>query len=399
MLRAACLLSAVLIPGSALADRTLSGSLTYLERIAMPEGALVAVEVRGTDAGVVTRQTIPATGVPAAFAVIVPDTNVVLSIGLMHEGRMIRVAPTLVVAAGTVDVDLGELVARPFVQTGFGSAFDCGVATVEVGFLPDGNARMRWGVSVSDLRPEPTASGARYGDGGAPPTFVWSKGDAATVSLHGAELECAVVPEGRFPLSGRGNEPGWWVEVGPDRITYTGDTGAVRRELPSPVAIPLPDGWHWAGGDPALAVVAQHGPATDDATGLPHPWRVTVMTGDTILVGVGGAPEALLLGEWRFEDLGGQGIPDGPPATLRFDAEGHAGGHSGCNRYTGGYALTGEGLTFGPVAATRMACAPAAMDLEMRVFDVLTRTDRFGIDESGALVLHAAGVAIARLRR
>lgn len=399
MLRPFFLSLAILAPGAALADRTVSGTLTYRERIALPQGAEVAVEVRGTDAGVIAFQTFPAASVPAPFALTVPETDLVVTLALMHDGRMIRYAPTQVVAAGVEDVALGELLTRPFVQTGFGSAFDCGPVAVEVGFLPDGSARMRWGIEEAELRAEVTASGARFGDGREPPTFVWSKGDQATVSLHGVELDCAAVPAGRFPLAGRGNEPGWQVEIGPDRIVYVGDYGAVRRDLPDPVAVVLPDGWLYAAGDPSLAVLAQHGPAFDDATGMPYPWRMTVVTGDTILTGGGGAPEALLLGERRFEDIGGHGVPDGPPATLRFDAEGRATGHGGCNRFTGSYALTGEGLSFGPMAATRMACAPAAMDLEMRVFDVLTRTDRFGTDDTGALVLYTADAPIARLRR
>jgi heat shock protein HslJ len=399
MLRPLVIVLALLAPAAALADRSLSGSLTYRERIALPAGAEVAVEVRGIDAGVVAFQTFPAAGVPAAFALDVPESDLVVSLGLMHEGRMIRFAPSQVVAAGAEDVDLGELVTRPFLQTGFGSAFDCGPVAVEVGFLPDGRARMRWGIAAADLQAEPVASGARYGDGRDPATFVWSKGESATVSIQGVELACTAVPAGRVPLAGRGNEPGWNVAVGPDRIAYTGDYGAVQRDLADPVAVALPDGWLYAAGDPPLAVLAQHGPAFDDATGMPYPWRLTVMTGDAILTGGGGAPEGLLLGEWRFEDLGGRGVPDGPPATLRFDAEGRATGSGGCNRYTGSYALTGEGLSLGPLASTQMACPDAAMDLEQRVFDALSRTDRFGIDDTGALVLYAADVAVARLRR
>ena len=399
VLRVLVLTLAVATPGAALADRMLSGSLTYRERIALPEGAEVAVEVRGADAAVIAYQTFPAHSVPTAFSLAVPETDLVVTLGLRHEGRLFRAASSQVVPSGTGDADLGEMLAVPYVQTGFGSAFDCGSVAVEVGFLPDGSMRMRWGHEAVGLQAEPTASGARFGDGRDPATFVWSKGDAATVSLRGTELDCVAVPGGRFKMSGGGNEPGWQIEVGPDWITYTGDYGATRRDLPDPVATPMPDGWLWTAGDPPMAVLAQHGPAFDSMTGMPYPWKLTVMTGDTILTGGGGAPEALLLGEWRFEDLGGLGVPDGPTATLRFDPEARAAGHSGCNRYTGTYALTGEGLSFGPMAATRMACAPAAMDLETRVFDALGRTDRFGIDETGALVLFAADVAIARLRR
>ncbi len=393
------LLLPVLAPAAALADRMLAGSLTYLERIALPEGAQVAVEVRGADAAVIVAQTFPATGVPAPFALRVPEGDLVVAAGFVLDGRMIRAAPTQVVPAGTADVDLGEVRTRPFIQTGFGSAFVCGPVVVEVGFTPDGGARMRWGAETTDLVAEPAASGARYGDGRDPPTFVWSKGDAATISIQGVDLDCQAVPAGRFALAGRGNEPGWQVEVGPDWITYSGDYGTVRRDVPSPEAVAVPDGWLYAAGDPPLAVLAQHGPAFDTMTGMPYPWKVTVITGDAILTGGGGAPEALLVGEWRFEDLDGQGVPDGPPATLRVDGDGRVSGTGGCNRFMGALQVSGEAAGFGPLASTQMACTDAAMTLEMRVFDVLSRTDRFGIDAGGALILYAADTPVARLRR
>jgi heat shock protein HslJ len=272
----------------------------------------------------------------------------------------------------------------------------CGPVAVTGAFTQDGAVRMRWGAETAELVADLVMSGRRYSD---QRSFIWLNGEQITVGLQGVELPCTAVPAGRSPIHGGGNEPGWQVEIGPDRITYTGDYGTVRRDLPEPAVIGLPDGWLYAAGEPPLAVLAQHGPAFDTMTGMPYPLRLTVLTGDTILTGGGGAPEALLIGEWRFEDLDGQGVPDGPVATLRVETEGRATGFGGCNRYSGGYLLTGEGLSFGPMAATRMACHPAAMDLERSVFDALGRTDRFGIDETGALILYAADAPIARLRR
>ena len=59
--------------------------------------------------------------------------------------------------------------------------------------------------------------------------------------------------------------------------------------------------------------------------------------------------------EWIL--VGGRG------ETLRLD-DGHLSGYSGCNRYVGGYTLDGDRLTVGPIATTRMACAPEAMEAE-----------------------------------
>ncbi|KLU22093.1 heat-shock protein [Caballeronia mineralivorans PML1(12)] len=52
---------------------------------------------------------------------------------------------------------------------------------------------------------------------------------------------------------------------------------------------------------------------------------------------------------------------DGEPITLNFSTQGgqrKTNGFSGCNRFTGTYDLSGGKLSFGPLASTRMACAP-----------------------------------------
>jgi len=51
------------------------------------------------------------------------------------------------------------------------------------------------------------------------------------------------------------------------------------------------------------------------------------------------------------------GLLAGTRITLRFEPEGRARGHGGCNTYSAPYTLEGERLSFGPAIATRMACA------------------------------------------
>jgi heat shock protein HslJ len=64
--------------------------------------------------------------------------------------------------------------------------------------------------------------------------------------------------------------------------------------------------------------------------------------------------------EWVLVGLGEVAAPlgaGGRPATLRFDpATGRAAGFAGCNRYSAGYTLAGDSLTFGPAISTKMAC-------------------------------------------
>ena len=92
-------------------------------------------------------------------------------------------------------------------------------------------------------------------------------------------------------------------------------------------------------------------------------------------------------------------VSDMPRATLNFGLDGRVSGKAFCNSYSGGYALTGEGLTFNGMAATKMACMEPLDGLEQRFMAVLTKVQRFDITADGALVLHAAdGGTIMALR-
>ena len=94
-------------------------------------------------------------------------------------------------------------------------------------------------------------------------------------------------------------------------------------------------------------------------------------------------------GGWRVIRLGTELLPQGVTATIVFDREGRASGRSACNRFTGAYTLSGEGLSFGQIAGTRMACPPAEMDTERRFLDLLQKVTRVTPGENGQLRLMA----------
>ncbi|MBI1799523.1 MAG: META domain-containing protein [Candidatus Eisenbacteria bacterium] len=71
-------------------------------------------------------------------------------------------------------------------------------------------------------------------------------------------------------------------------------------------------------------------------------------------------------------------------------------GFSGCNRVTGGYALSGQKLRFGTLASTRMACAEG-MDLEAAFLRALESTARWNILGQRLELVDSAGVILARL--
>jgi heat shock protein HslJ len=111
-----------------------------------------------------------------------------------------------------------------------------------------------------------------------------------------------------------------------------------------------------------------------------------------------GDPVDLLTGaEWVVEDIDDQGIPDGASITLAFLPDGRVAGSGGCNRYNASFTLSGDGLGFGPAAATMMACPEALMNIEQRFHATLAAVERFEIDDTGALVLIApSGRILAR---
>lgn len=94
---------------------------------------------------------------------------------------------------------------------------------------------------------------------------------------------------------------------------------------------------------------------------------------------------------WKIIEAGGAAVPEGSPASIAFNVEGQVSGNAGCNRFTGGYVAEGDGLTFQPIAGTRMMCPPEAMAVETAVFAVLQGQARVSVDADGRLVVEGAG--------
>lgn len=103
-------------------------------------------------------------------------------------------------------------------------------------------------------------------------------------------------------------------------------------------------------------------------------------------------------GRWLAEDILGGGVHDRLQTTLEIRADGRVSGSGGCNRYTGKATLSGAGLSFGPMASTRMACAPVAMSQEQRFFQALQGVKSWRLSREGKLeLLDGAGKVAVRL--
>ena len=93
---------------------------------------------------------------------------------------------------------------------------------------------------------------------------------------------------------------------------------------------------------------------------------------------------------WTLVSLGGQPLPQGTrPPTAIFDGARLA-GFGGCNRYTGQVQDTGPGaISIGPVAATKMACPPPAM--EVRYFAILSPVTQYRVAGSRLVLSGPSG--------
>lgn len=95
---------------------------------------------------------------------------------------------------------------------------------------------------------------------------------------------------------------------------------------------------------------------------------------------------------WLLEDLGGKGVLDSAQATLEFTAPGRVSGRGSCNRISGPVSVEGMRIHFGPLASTRMACAPAVNEQETSYLKALGSARRFE-RKGDSLLIYCKGLA------
>jgi heat shock protein HslJ/membrane-bound inhibitor of C-type lysozyme len=391
------LLVLITLPLTAMAQdtRTVSGSVTYRERMALPENAVLMVEVLGADGTVQAEARLPTEGrqVPIPFTLeLAGDVAGTLRAGLMVGPDLVWLGEPVALGAEMTG-DLGELMLHRYEPMAFSSAFRCGAQMVQVGFVGEAMVMDTGGARMT-LQSVPAASGALYEAAGDPETFFWSRGDAALVSIGGTQLpECKLsFPMQDTPYTASGNEPFWSVNVEGGQLT-------LRRLGMDDLTLPVTDTTLAEDGsiivtaadpDRALRVVMvrRAGICRDTMTGMPHPETVDLSMGDNTITGCGGDPASLLMDRtWVVEDIGGAGVIDNSRVTLGFTPDGRVAGSGGCNRWFATYTLTGEGLSFSQPGTTMMACHDALMGQERGFFHALDAVIGFDIDDTGALLL------------
>jgi heat shock protein HslJ/uncharacterized lipoprotein YbaY len=384
--------------------RAVDGTLSYLQRIALPPNAEVVVEARGLRDVLLaeTRFVTEGAQVPLPFALEMPagpGARVTAAIAL--DGQTRWLGETVLLAPGNENATLGNIVLTSYPTGAIPTPMLCGDTAIMMSF--DGEATI---IDVNGqtlrLMPVTAASGARFEMPGDGTTYFWSKGETAMLSVLGTEYpECvAVAAPAPEPYRAGGNEPGWG-------LTVTGDAFEWSRMGADPVTGTVPAAvWRdgavvWDLPDAGLTIRMTDQLCRDTMSGMPFPETVNVETADGMLSGCGGAPVSLLTGgEWLVEDVAGGGVIDNAEVTIEFLADGSVFGSGGCNRYSGGFTLTGEGLGFGPAATTMMACPEAASNMEQSFFQTLSTVIRFDISDTGALMLYdAEGAQVIRAFR
>ncbi len=196
-----------------------------------------------------------------------------------------------------------------------------------------------------------------------------------------------------------GTEPGWTLEITPERLNYAGNYGETKIAVPNPGATPSLNGETYAGG--RLAVVIKHAPCSDGMSDRRYADTVRVIADGKPVQGCGGAilpPDTLAGSNWTFVSIGGVPVASDRPTSLAFDGT-RLSGSAGCNRFSGRYTAAGRTLTAGPLVATEMACAGAGMTQEQAFFKLMAGPVSIGFPTDGTMEITGADGRTAVLKR
>lgn len=215
---------------------------------------------------------------------------------------------------------------------------------------------------------------------------------------------CAPVaepPQGPKPAAyfALGTEPGWTLEITPERLGYNGDYGETKIAVANPGARPSFNGERYV--TDRLTVDVTHATCSDGMSDRRYRDTVTVTADGKTVKGCGGGilPPGELAGtRWTFVSIGGAPVADDRPTSLQFDGE-RLSGSAGCNRFSGSYKVEGRTLTAGPLMATKMACPGAGMMQESAFFALMRGPVTLSFPSDGTLEITGADGQTAVLKR
>lgn len=213
---------------------------------------------------------------------------------------------------------------------------------------------------------------------------------------------CQTIPPGNWPTNGSyiysalGTEPFWSLKIDGDEMRF-GRAGFPKVTATPFEARPSFNGWRYLA--KSMTVDVTFAPCSDGMSDNTYKDTVTIVVGDTQYKGCGGGvlPPASLGGTgWTIGALGGVATAERIKTEVRF-ADGKISGTAGCNRFSGSYAVEGNVLSVGVIAATKMRCAEPQMAQESKFLSLLGSgklTKRFSVTGSLILTNEAGDVAL-----
>ena len=89
---------------------------------------------------------------------------------------------------------------------------------------------------------------------------------------------------------------------------------------------------------------------------------------------------------WRLQQIGGSPALADVEATIEFAEEGRVAGMASCNQFAGSVVISGEAITFQPLALTRMACLEAINAQEDLYVRALEGAERYTLSGDELLI-------------
>lgn len=258
-------------------------------------------------------------------------------------------------------------------------SYGCGALDVQATYSPQ-QVELQFGDQRVKLNAKKSASGALYANQQRELEF-WNKGSQAQLTIAGQAyplcIDKADLPQ---QFSARGNEPFWLVHVNNGSASLRQPSG--DRDYPK-VEIARLDNVNENQWDVNLqADETLHISATicqDSMSGMPYPYSAKLTRNGSSFSGCAGEPRRLISGvSWQLHASALE-----QPPSIQFMSDNAVFGYSGCNRFQGEYQLTGEGLSFKPLAATKMMCAPEQMEAEQAMFEALDKVTHFTVGDNG----------------
>lgn len=114
----------------------------------------------------------------------------------------------------------------------------------------------------------------------------------------------------------------------------------------------------------------------------------------------GGAAAADIGGiEWVATDIAGEPAIGGKPPTLRLLRDRTvAGGHAGCNIWSGAYRIERRRIALSDLTTTRRACAEPLMRQESAYLKLLSEANRYSATPTTLMLTTPSGTSISFIR-